>query len=250
MSFSDFKAIQLQAVSKKYFKQGQRTFKELLHSLVFHKDGVGQFIWALKDVSLTFNKGEAVGIIGPNGSGKSTLLKIIAGVTKPTMGSFTIQGPIAPLIELGAGFHPELTGRENIYLNAAIMGMSKDKINEKIADIISFSDLESFIDTPVKHYSSGMYLRLAFSVAIHVEADTILIDEILAVGDQKFQEKCLAKLTTLKKIGKTIVFVSHNIHQVQDFCERVIYLKNGKILMDDVTPKVVRQYSLDMEARQ
>jgi ABC-2 type transport system ATP-binding protein len=250
MSSNHSKVIQLNNLSKKYFKQGQRTFKELLHDLVFGGGKVGQFIWALKDLSLEISSGETIGIIGPNGSGKSTLLKIIAGVTEPTLGSLAINGSIAPLIELGAGFHPELTGRENIYLNAAIMGIKKKEIEKKVVDIIKFSELKSFIDTPVKHYSSGMYLRLAFSVAIQVDADIILIDEILAVGDQKFQEKCLKKLEYLKKQNKTIIFVSHNIHQVQDFCERVIYLKNGKILLDDNTAKVVRQYSLDMEAKQ
>ena len=250
MSSNQVNMIQLNSLSKKYFKQGQRTFKELLHGLVFRKEKVGQFIWALKNISLSISSGEIIGIIGPNGSGKSTLLKVLAGVTKPTVGSFTVNGSIAPLIELGAGFHPELTGRENIYLNAAIMGIKKIEIEDKVEDIISFSELEKFINTPVKYYSSGMYLRLAFSVAIHVDADILLIDEILAVGDQKFQDKCIKRLENLKKNDKTIVFVSHNIHQIRDFCDRVIYLKNGKVLLDDATLKVVKQYSSDMEAKQ
>jgi ABC-type polysaccharide/polyol phosphate transport system ATPase subunit len=250
MSFNHTNAIKLISVSKKYFKQGQRTFKELLHGLVFRGEKVGQFIWALKNIDLEISSGETIGVIGANGSGKSTVLEMIPGVTEPTKGNFVINGSIAPLIELGAGFHPELTGRENIYLNAAIMGIGKNKIKNKVVDIIKFSELKKFIDTPVKHYSSGMYLRLAFSVAIQVDADIILIDEILAVGDQKFQEKCLKRLRRLKEQNKTIIFVSHNIHQVQDFCDRVIYLKNGKVLLDDATAKVVQQYSLDMESKQ
>ena len=250
MSSNHTNAIQLNSLSKKYFKQGQRTFKELLHGLVFRGEKAGQFVWALKNIDLAIAPGEIVGVIGPNGSGKSTLLKVIAGVTQPTKGDFTINGSIAPLIELGAGFHPELTGRENIYLNAAIMGIKKHQIEKKVEDIIKISELRKFIDSPVKHYSSGMYLRLAFSVAIQVEADIILIDEILAVGDQKFQDKCLKRLERLKKENKTIIFVSHNIHQVRDFCDRVIYLKSGKVLLDGDVTKVIKKYSSDMEAKQ
>jgi len=249
MSSSSIPIIQFDNVSKKYFKQGQKTFKELLHGIFFRNESVGQFIWALKNITLSINKGDIIGIIGPNGSGKSTFLKVIAGVTQPTVGKYVVNGSIAPLIELGAGFHPELTGRENIYLNSAIMGIAKNKIENKVEDIIKYSELRKFIDSPIKYYSSGMYLRLAFSVAINVDADIILIDEILAVGDERFQEKCFKKLNNLKKEGKTIIFVSHNIHQVKDFCERVIYLKNGKIALDDITTKVVRKYSRDMEAK-
>lgn len=237
----------LSSVSKRYFKQGQRTLKEMIHDLVVRHEKPGTFLWALRDVSLTVEPGITYGIIGPNGSGKSTLLKLIAGVTQPTSGKIRVKGRIAPLIELGAGFHSELSGRENIYLNGAILGMSRDEINAKVSAIIAFAELSDFIDSPVKHYSSGMYLRLAFAVAIHVEADIILVDEILAVGDEKFQQKCLAKLTELKKQGKSIIYVSHNIQSVLDFCDRALYLSGGKTMIDDEVAKTVRRYSQDME---
>lgn len=239
--------ISMKNAGKRYFKQGQRTLKELVHAVLIKKSKPGQFIWALKDISLKINKGESIGIIGKNGAGKSTLLKLMAGVTTPTKGSLNIKGNIAPLIELGAGFHPELTGRENIFLNGAILGMSKQEIQSKISQIITFSELEEFIDSPVKFYSSGMYLRLAFSVAIHVDADILLIDEILAVGDENFQKKCLRKLEELKNFGITIIFVSHNIQSVLDFCERVIYLEEGKIKIDSTSKKSITKYSRDME---
>lgn len=240
--------ISIQGVSKRYFKQGQRTLKEMLHDLFVRQEKPGTFLWALRSINFVVEEGTTYGVIGPNGSGKSTLLKLIAGVTEPTHGKVEVRGRTAPLIELGAGFHPELTGRENIFLNGAILGMKRDEIDSKLDQIISFAELGEFIDSPVKHYSSGMYLRLAFAVAIHVEADIILIDEILAVGDEKFQEKCLAKLEQLKVEGKSIIYVSHNIHSVLDFCDRVLYLKKGKIVMDDVVEKTVRKYSKDMES--
>ena len=239
--------ITIDHVSKRYFKQGQRTLKEMLHDLFIHRTKPGTFIWALRDLSLTINPGTTYGIIGPNGSGKSTLLKLIAGVTDPTGGSVVVSGRIAPLIELGAGFHPELSGLENIYLNSAILGMKKDEIKTKVDDIIAFAELSDFIHDPVKHYSSGMYLRLAFAVAIHVEADIILIDEILAVGDEKFQKKCLAKLATLKSQGKSIIYVSHNIQSVLDFCDRAMYLQHGQVVIDGPVEKTVKKYSYDME---
>ncbi len=240
-------AIIAKRLTKRFFKQGQRTLKELLHAVFLRKESPGEFVLALNQVTFTINKGESVGIIGVNGAGKSTLLKLMAGVTKPTSGSITVNGRLAPLIELGAGFHPELTGRENIVLNATILGMKKSEITSRIPDIIEFSELAEFIDTPVKYYSSGMYLRLAFSVAIHVEADTVLIDEILAVGDEKFQKKCLARLNQMKKDGKTIILVSHNMHATLDFCERVIYLESGKVKMDSTAHASISLYSKDME---
>ncbi|MFH2019534.1 MAG: ABC transporter ATP-binding protein, partial [bacterium] len=220
--------IEFKNVTKRYYTQGQRTLKELIQALVLRRESPGQFLIALEDFTLTLNKGESLGVIGRNGAGKSTLLKLIAGVTSPTVGSIVVSGRIAPLIELGAGFHPELTGRENVYLNAAMFGMNRPEIEEKFNSIVKFSELKNFIDTPVKYYSSGMYLRLAFAVAIHVDADIILIDEILAVGDEKFQQKCLARLNKLKDEGITIIYISHNIQSVLDFCERGVYLKNGK----------------------
>lgn len=239
--------ISIQGVSKRYFKQGQRTLKEMLHDLFVRQEKPGTFLWALRSLNLSVEKGTTYGVIGPNGSGKSTLLKLIAGVTEPTQGKVEVFGRTAPLIELGAGFHPELTGRENIFLNGAILGMKRDEIETNLERIMDFAELGEFIDSPVKHYSSGMYLRLAFAVAIHVEADIILIDEILAVGDEKFQKKCIAKLEQLKTLGKSIIYVSHNIHSVLDFCDRALYLKKGRVVLDDSVEKVVKQYSIDME---
>lgn len=239
--------ITIDHVSKRYFKQGQRTLKEMLHDLFIHRTKPGSFLWALRDLNFSLEPGTTYGIIGPNGSGKSTLLKLIAGVTEPTSGKIVVSGRIAPLIELGAGFHPELSGLENIYLNSAILGMKRDEIKAKIDDIVAFAELKDFINDPVKHYSSGMYLRLAFAVAIHVEADIILIDEILAVGDEKFQKKCLAKLATLKSQGKSIIYVSHNIQSVLDFCDRAMYLQHGSVVIDGPVEKTVKKYSYDME---
>lgn len=239
--------ITIDHASKRYFKQGQRTLKEMLHDLFIRQEKPGSFLWALREVSLTIEPGMTYGIIGPNGSGKSTLLKLIAGVTRPTSGEVRVAGRIAPLIELGAGFHPELSGQENIFLNGAILGMKREEINAKLSDIIHFAELEEFIHDPVKHYSSGMYLRLAFAVAIHVEADIILIDEILAVGDEKFQAKCLAKLGELKSQGKSIVYVSHNIHSILDFCDNAMYLQHGQVVIDGPVEPTVHKYSRDME---
>lgn len=238
--------IQLAGVSKLFFKQEQKTFKEFLPALFAGKK-TREWFWALKDIDITIQPGETVGIIGPNGSGKSTLLKLIAGVSNPTKGSIRTAGRIAPLIELAAGFHPELTGRENVYLNGIILGMSRDEVSSKFEDIVNFAELSDFIDSPVKHYSSGMYLRLAFSVAIHTDPDILLLDEILAVGDEKFQKKCFTKLSEFKKQGKSIIYVSHNIHSVLDFCERAIYLAHGQIVLDADVIQTVEKYSRDME---
>lgn len=234
-------------VSKRYYKQGTRTFKEMLHALFIRREKPGEFLWALRNISLNIAPGTSYGVIGKNGSGKSTLLKLIAGVTTPTSGGITVTGRLAPLIELGAGFHPDLTGRENIFLNAAMLGMTKQEITSSLDEITTFAELDDFLDTPVKYYSSGMYLRLAFSVAIHVHADILLIDEILAVGDENFQRKCLAKLNDLKHSGKTIIYVSHNIQSVVEFCDRGLYLEQGIIKAEGGIKSVVRRYSLDME---
>jgi len=239
--------IQFNNVSKRYFKQGTRTFKEMLHALFIRREKPGEFLWALHNITLNISPGMTYGVIGKNGSGKSTLLKLIAQVTNPTHGQLIVNGRTAPLIELGAGFHPDLTGRENIALNAAMLGMTKEEIQAQTKDIIAFAELADFLDTPVKYYSSGMYLRLAFSVAIHVNADILLIDEILAVGDELFQQKCLAKLNALKAQGKTIVFVSHNIHLIRSFCDYGLYLEHGKMKEQGEISAVVRHYSLDME---
>lgn len=234
-------AIQITDVSKLFRLQKQRTFKELLPALAGGQKAVETF-WALQDINLEIKKGETVGIIGPNGAGKSTLLKLIAGVTKPTKGKIKINGEIAPLIELGAGFHPELTGRENITLNGVILGLSKKEVAEKFKEIVDFAELWEFIDQPIKHYSSGMYLRLAFSVAVHTSPDILLIDEILAVGDASFQAKCFTKMEEFKKEGVTIILVSHALGQIKDFCSRAIYLNDHRIIMDGDVNEVIEKY--------
>lgn len=238
MSNKEQLAISIKGVSKLFRLQKQRTFKELLPALAGGQKAVETF-WALQDINLDIKKGETVGIIGPNGAGKSTLLKLMAGVTKPTKGEIKINGDIAPLIELGAGFHPELTGRENITLNGVILGMSKEQVAEKFKEIVDFAELWEFIDQPIKHYSSGMYLRLAFSVAVHTKPDILLIDEILAVGDASFQAKCFAKMEEFKKEGVTIILVSHALGQIQEFCSRAVYLDEHEIIMDNLNVNVV-----------
>ncbi len=206
------------------------------------KTGKEEF-WALKDVNFEVEKGEAIGIIGANGAGKSTLLKILTGITPPTTGEIRMRGKVASLLEVGTGFHPELTGRENIFLNGAILGMTKKEIGVKFNDIVKFSGIEKFIDTPVKRYSSGMYVRLAFSVAAHMEPDILLVDEVLAVGDADFQKKCLGKMDEVtKKAGRTILFVSHNMNAIQNLCKRCILLKDGRVEMIGETKNVIKLY--------
>lgn len=183
-------------------------------------------LWALQDISFTIDQGEAVGIIGNNGAGKSTLLKILSKITPPTKGSANIYGRLGSLLEVGTGFHPELTGRENIYLNGSILGMKKGEIERKFDEIVSFAQIEKFLDTPVKHYSSGMYVRLAFSLAAHLEPEILMIDEVLAVGDVTFQKKCLGKMGNVAKSGRTVLFVSHNIAALRSLCQRGILLEH------------------------
>ena len=196
----------------------------------------------LKNINLNIKKGETVALIGVNGSGKSTLLKLITKIIYPTKGSITVNGKLTSLLELGAGFHQDFSGRENIYFNASIFGLTKKEIDRRIDDIIEFSELGDFIDSPVRTYSSGMYMRLAFSVAINVDADILLIDEILAVGDKRFQDKCLNKMLELKKQGKTMVFVSHSIDSVKFLCDRAVWLNKGEIRMDGKTSDVLDEY--------
>lgn len=192
--------------------------------------GVSDYVWSLRDVNFDIEQGSAVGIIGRNGAGKSTLLKLLSKVTKPTTGSFKINGRIASLLEVGTGFNPEMTGRENIYLNGAILGMRRHEITRKLAEIIDFSGVERYIDTPVKRYSSGMYVRLAFAVAAHLESEILIVDEVLAVGDAEFQKKCLGKMGDVSKSeGRTVLFVSHNLAAVQTLCNKGIMLENGLI---------------------
>lgn len=205
--------------------------------------GTKEEFWALRNVSMEIQKGEIVGIIGRNGAGKSTLLKILTGITPPTEGEIVLRGRVASLLEVGTGFHPELTGRENIFLNGAIMGMSGNEIARKFDEIVEFAGIEQFLDTPVKYYSSGMYVRLAFSVAAHMEPDILLVDEVLAVGDAEFQKKCLGKMEEVTKAGdRTILFVSHNMGAIQRLCSKSVLLKGGEIQMFGETNKVIDFY--------
>lgn len=199
-------------------------------------------IWALKDISFEIKQGEVLGIIGRNGAGKSTLLKILSRVTAPTSGEVRVKGRIASLLEVGTGFHPELTGRENIFLNGAILGMTKDEIRKRFDEIVDFSEIPKYIDTPVKRYSSGMHVRLAFAVAAHLEPEILIVDEVLAVGDMQFQKKCLGKMSDVAKNGRTILFVSHNMDVVARLCPRSIFLSMGKVEEDDLTAQVIPRY--------
>jgi len=228
-------------VNKYFFLQHQKTLKELVQA-IFKKQKTLERVHALKNLNFFIKKGEVVGIVGKNGAGKSTLLKLIAGVSAPTSGSLEIKEIVSPLIELGAGFHPELTGRENIFLNGVILGLKEDYIKKKFNEIVAFSEIARFIDTPIKYYSSGMYMRLAFSVAIFTDPKILLVDEILAVGDTDFQAKCLAKMNEFKDKGVTIIFVSHALETVKAFCTRVLYLKKGELMYDGEVNKGIDQY--------
>jgi len=198
--------------------------------------------WALKDVSFDVQLGEQIAIIGRNGAGKSTLLKILSRITEPTEGRITLHGRMASLLEVGTGFHPELTGRENIFLNGAIQGMSKSEIERKFDEIVAFSETEKFLDTPVKHFSSGMYVRLAFAVAAHLEQDILLVDEVLAVGDAQFQEKCLTKMSDVGKTGRTVLFVSHNMIAVKKLCQRAVVLDHGRSEVFNSVNEAIQAY--------
>ena len=198
--------------------------------------------WALSDVSFNVQEGEAVGIIGRNGAGKSTLLKILSQITPPTKGRITMRGRVASLLEVGTGFHPELTGRENILLNGAILGMSREEIRRKFDEIVAFAEVEKFLDTPVKRYSSGMYVRLAFAVAAHLEPEILVVDEVLAVGDAQFQKKCLGKMGEVAKGGRTVLFVSHNMAAIQALCAKCITLEAGRVIADSDVPSAIRMH--------
>lgn len=207
-----------------------------------HGNRDGETIWALKDVNFTVEQGEVLGIIGHNGAGKSTLLKILSRVTAPTSGHVRVKGRIASLLEVGTGFHPDLTGRENIYLNGAILGMTRKEIRSKLDEIVAFAEIEKFLDTPVKRYSSGMYVRLAFAVAAHLEPEILVIDEVLAVGDAEFQKKCLGKMEDVARKGRTVLFVSHNMASIRLLCSTAILLKNGAIKMSGTSNTVIDGY--------
>ncbi len=234
-------AIEVKHVSKdfKLFYDKANTLKE---KLLFWNRSKNDVLHILKDINLDIYRGETVGLVGVNGSGKSTLLKLMTKIIYPNKGTIKTYGKLTSLLELGAGFHPDFSGRENIYFNASIFGLTKKEIDARLEKIIKFSELEEFIDNPVRTYSSGMYMRLAFAVAINVDADILLIDEILAVGDHHFQEKCYKRLDELKEEGKTIVIVTHNMNVVKSFCTRAIWLEEGNIVMDDNPKKVVDEY--------
>ena len=236
--------VSVSSISKKY--QLPLSSKEVSKSLVnriFSKREFEEY-WAVKDVSFTLNKGDKLGIIGNNGAGKSTLLKILSKITKPTTGKVDIRGKVASLLEVGTGFHPELSGRDNIYLNGAILGMRKKEISQKFDEIVDFSGVERYIDTPVKRYSSGMYVRLAFAVAAHLESEILIVDEVLAVGDAEFQNKCLGKMDSISKgSGRTILFVSHNLNSIQRLCSKGILLENGGLKSIDDMNSIVDLYS-------
>jgi lipopolysaccharide transport system ATP-binding protein len=198
--------------------------------------------WALREVSFQVNRGEALGIIGSNGAGKSTILKLLSGIMKPTVGQVMVNGTLSALIEVGAGFHPDLTGRENVFLNGTILGMKRDRIKQKFDEIVEFSGLGDFIDTPVKRYSSGMYARLGFSVAAHVDPDILLVDEVLSVGDYLFQNKCLEKMKAVIGSGATVIFISHNLRAVTEMCSRCILLDHGMVVKEGASSEVVQEY--------
>ncbi len=244
-------AIRAENLSKQYRIGGPRvkykTIRESITSMLTSplrrlKKSKTENIWALKELSFEVKRGEAVGLIGRNGAGKTTLLKILSRVTEPTIGRAEIYGRVGSLLEVGTGFHPELTGRENIYLNGAILGMKQVEIEGKFDEIVTFSEIEKFLDTPVKHYSSGMYMRLAFSVAAYLEPEILLVDEVLAVGDVSFQRKCLGKMQNVSQQGRTVIFVSHNMQAITRLCERALLLDEGMILQDGPSTEVVSAY--------
>jgi lipopolysaccharide transport system ATP-binding protein len=235
----------------KRFRKGELydSLRDLIPALtgrMFRRNGLSNLderdFWALQDVSFEVAHGEAFGIIGHNGAGKSTILKLLSGIMKPTRGRLSVQGRLSAIIEVAAGFHGDLTGRENIYLNGTILGMSRSEINKKIDAIIDFSGLEAFIDTPVKRYSSGMYARLGFSVCAHVDPEVMIVDEVLSVGDYVFQQKCLSRMTEIIHSGATVVFVSHNLRAVADLCSRSILLDHGKIVAEGETASIIEKY--------
>ena len=214
----------------------------LKEKMLFWKRNSRETREVLKDVSLTIKNGEAVALIGINGSGKSTLLKLMTKIIYPTKGEIITNGKLTSLLELGAGFHPDFSGRENIYFNASIFGLTKKQIDSRLEEIIEFSELRDFIDNPVRTYSSGMFMRLAFAVAINVDADILLVDEILSVGDQHFQEKCLNKMKELKAQGKTMVFVTHSLGSARELCDRAVWLNKGRIQLDGYVNEVIDEY--------
>lgn len=241
-------AIKVENISKKYQIGENKNFPTLRDKLMelpnrlFKGPKRGKEFWALKDVSFIVKKGEVVGIVGKNGAGKSTMLKILARITEPTSGKITMYGRVASILEVGTGFNPELTGRENIYLNGAIIGMKKSEIYSKFEEIVRFADIGNFLDTPVKHYSSGMYVRLAFAISANLDADILLVDEVLAVGDSEFQKKCIGKMSEYAKSGRTVIFISHNTSAISNICTEAIYISDGEVLFQGKVKQVLEKY--------
>lgn len=242
------KAIQVHDVAKRFkiYYDRNRTLKE---RLLFRKRNRYDERWVLKDISFDIEQGEAVGLVGENGCGKSTTLKLLSRILFPDRGAISVNGRVSCLIELGAGFHPDMNGIENIYLNAAMFGVGRKETGKRLDRIIAFSELEPFIENPIRTYSSGMYMRLAFSVAINVDADVLLIDEILAVGDMNFQEKCLARLREIKERGATIVIVSHSLGQIEAFCGRSIWIDDGRVRADGAPAETHARYAAFMNGK-
>jgi ABC-type polysaccharide/polyol phosphate transport system ATPase subunit len=238
--------IQVEDVGKRYAigERGYRTLRESLSSVVRRGagDGKPEALWALRDVSFEVERGEVVGIVGLNGAGKTTLLKILSRITFPTTGVSRTRGRVGALLEVGTGFHPELTGRENVFLNAAVLGMTRQETRARLDDIVEFAGLEEFLDTPLKRYSTGMYLRLAFAVAAHVEPDIVIVDEVLAVGDFQFREKCLGRMSDLGREGRTVIFVSHDSGVVHQLCSRALWIDDGTLREDGPTAQVLDGY--------
>lgn len=243
-------SIQVSHLSKRYQLGERESYLSLRDVLARRLNPLAWFrpkqqshdFWALKDISFEVQRGEVLGVVGRNGAGKSTLLKIISQITPPTEGEIRLNGRVVSLLEVGTGFHPELTGRENIFLNGAILGMTKQEIKRKFNDIVAFSEIEQFLDTPVKRYSSGMYVRLAFAVAAHLDPEILIVDEVLAVGDAQFQKKCLAKMQDVAGGGRTVMFVSHNMNAIRSLCQNALLLDHGKMLAQGPVNDVVNQY--------
>ena len=256
-STSDGVAIRVDHVSKKFCRNLRKSMRYGMQDIGRNLLRMGtkpdklrkDEFWAVDNVSFELHRGETLGIIGANGSGKSTILKMLNGIYMPDKGRIEINGRMGALIEIGAGFHPMLTGRDNIYVNGAILGMSKEEMDEKFNDIVEFADIGDFIDTPVKHYSSGMYIRLGFSVAAHCEPEILLVDEVLAVGDITFQARCFNKINNLVEAGTTIVLVSHDLHRIRQYCKRTLFTNNGKTLFIGETAEACRQYILSSQQR-
>ncbi|AEG45124.1 ABC transporter ATP-binding protein [Isoptericola variabilis] len=238
--------VEIENLSKRFTIRKEKSLKERIVNFGRSQKHKEQF-WALRGVDLSIRSGSTVGLIGPNGSGKSTLLKMIGGILQPDTGTVSIRGRLAALLELGAGFHPDLTGRENVYLNAAILGISREQTDRYFDAIVDFSGIEKFIDTQVKFYSSGMYVRLAFAVAVHVDPDILLVDEVLAVGDEPFQRKCLERIRQFQAEGRTIVLVTHGLDQVAEFCDRAVVLESGKVVVDGSPREALRTLRADFE---